>query len=201
MVKYFFHIVVLLFVLALAGCGKALPADKTDVNLSVAEPHGKKQLQTLAVRASESLEIYRSAQPDRNEFKILSDYGFKSVLNLRNNNSDAKLIGDSNLREFRLRTNAGTLTEAELVSALMILKHAPKPIVVHCWHGADRTGTVIAAGRIVFDNWSVEAAIAEMRQKKFGYHEWVYGDLLTLLRNVDWDKVRMDIGVKNTSSD
>ncbi|MEG1980762.1 MAG: hypothetical protein RR060_08525, partial [Victivallaceae bacterium] len=127
--------------------------------------------------------------------------GFKSVLNLRNNNSDAKLIGENKLREFRLRTNAGSLTEAELVSALMILKNAPKPIVVHCWHGADRTGSVIAAGRIVFDNWSVEAAIAEMRLSQYGYHEWAYGDLLKLLRSIDWERVRMDIGVNSIAAD
>ncbi|MEG2077006.1 MAG: hypothetical protein RRY34_10925 [Victivallaceae bacterium] len=161
----------------------------------------ERKIQKVAVKASDSMEIYRSPQPDQNEFKILAEHGFKSVLNLRNNNSDAKLIGENKLREFRLRTNAGSLTEAELVSALMILKNAPKPIVVHCWHGADRTGSVIAAGRIVFDNWSVEAAIAEMRLSQYGYHEWAYGDLLKLLRSIDWERVRMDIGVNSIAAD
>ena len=43
---------------------------------------------------------------------------------------------------------------------------ANQPVFVHCKHGEDRTGTVIACYRMTHDNWDDEQAITEA--KKFG---------------------------------
>ena len=37
------------------------------------------------------------------------------------------------------------------------------------WHVSDRTGCAVTASRIVFENWSVEAAISELMQPKSGF--------------------------------
>ena len=37
------------------------------------------------------------------------------------------------------------------------------PVLVHCWHGSDRTGCVCASHRIIFSGWSREQANAELR--------------------------------------
>jgi hypothetical protein len=44
-------------------------------------------------------------------------------------------------------------------------------VLVHCEHGEDRTGLVIAAYRVRHCGWSKECAMAEALQ--FGYRKWL----------------------------
>ncbi len=58
-----------------------------------------------------------------------------------------------------------------------ILKYAVSdmqkgPILVHCLHGNDRTGIVIAAYRILINGWTVEKAKNEMYAH--GFHRFPY---------------------------
>jgi protein tyrosine/serine phosphatase len=46
-------------------------------------------------------------------------------------------------------------------------------VLVHCLHGEDRTGLVIAAYRILVNRWTYDAAVKEMLS--FGYHTFPYG--------------------------
>ncbi|EAS18745.1 hypothetical protein BBFL7_01008 [Flavobacteria bacterium BBFL7] len=82
------------------------------------------------------------------------------------------------------------LTEAEIIVALMEIQRAQKPVLIHCWHGSDRTGVVVAAYRIVFENWTIENAIAEFRQKEYGYHESWYPHLVNILENLDVEAIK-----------
>lgn len=45
-------------------------------------------------------------------------------------------------------------------------------VLVHCLHGKDRTGMVIAAHRILVNRWPVTVAINEMQH--FGFHNLPY---------------------------
>lgn len=141
----------------------------------------------------EELGIFRSGQPGRKEFESLAKRGFRSILNLRNYHSDLKLIRGLELKEFRCGVNTGSVTEKDLLNAVRIVRDAPKPLLIHCWHGSDRTGTVVAAFRIAVQNWEVEKAIAEMRLPENGYHEKIYGNLLVLLRGIDWNNFRKEL--------
>ncbi len=141
--------------------------------------------------------IYRSKQPSQREFSSMERAGMKSILNLRNYHSDRSKIRGTALQEFRLRTNAGSFTEEEIFEALKIIRDAPRPILVHCWHGADRTGTVVASYRIAFQNWEVEAAIEEMMRPEYGHHSSIYSNLPTLLRSVDWARMRQRLEISN----
>lgn len=42
------------------------------------------------------------------------------------------------------------------------------PVYVHCQHGSDRTGYLVAVYRIMEQGWPVDDAVREMRA--FGYH-------------------------------
>ena len=46
----------------------------------------------------------------------------------------------------------------------------PVLVLVHCQHGADRTGTMCALYRILRQDWKVEDAITEMKDGGYGYH-------------------------------
>lgn len=73
--------------------------------------------------------IWRSGQPNREEFEVLSRAGLKSVLNLRHNHRDDELVAGLPLKLYELRLNAGDLSSGELLSALRIVKKAEKPLI------------------------------------------------------------------------
>ena len=137
-----------------------------------------------------SEELYRSAQPEREGFTALQKMGVRSVLNLREFHKDTRKARHTQLHLMAYPVAAGEVTAADVENCLALIAGAPKPVLVHCWHGSDRTGIVVAAYRIVFQNWSVEDAEKEFRDDRFGYHEFWYGNLLELLRTTDWAAMR-----------
>jgi len=64
--------------------------------------------------------------------------------------------------------------------------------LIHCKHGADRTGLIVAMYRIVFQNWTKEQAIDEMTQGDFGFHQ-IYSNIIDFIRNVDVENIKKQI--------
>lgn len=129
--------------------------------------------------------IQRCGQPDEEGFATLRASGVRSVLNLREHHDDGDEAEDTDLVLYHARMDAGSLTEAQIEKALKILAEAEAPIVVHCWHGSDRTGAICAAYRIVFQDWETEAAIEEMIHGGYGFHA-TFDNLPETLRSIDW---------------
>lgn len=73
--------------------------------------------------------------------------------------------------------NGGPDFEAINAALAVISRPSNQPIIVHCRQGKDRTGIVIAAYRVKYQNWTVEAAVQEMHQ--LGMHSQFYS----------WDRV------------
>jgi protein tyrosine/serine phosphatase len=86
--------------------------------------------------------------------------------------------------------NAGEIDDAKISKAMLMLAEAPKPVLVHCWHGSDRTGVVIAMYRMVFQDWPREKAIDEFENGGFGYHKSVYPNIERYLETVDVDRFK-----------
>ena len=134
--------------------------------------------------------MYRSEQPSKKGMKELQAMGIKSIVNLRRQATDAKKIKGLNLDLDRIPLKASTIDFDDIFNALNSIQQAEKPVLVHCWHGSDRTGAIIAASRMVFDNWSKEKAIAEFTDIRFGYHRTRFPNLITLLETLDVDKLK-----------
>ncbi|NVJ68454.1 MAG: dual specificity protein phosphatase family protein [Gammaproteobacteria bacterium] len=137
--------------------------------------------------------LYRCGQPDKKAFKILKQQGIGEVLNLREYHSDKGKTDEMVLH--RLKWDTGEVSEPDLVQALQIIQEAKEPLVVHCWHGADRTGTVIAAYRIIFQDWTKEAALEEMTMGGFGYHSF-YDNLISLIEDMDVAQMKKELGLE-----
>lgn len=144
--------------------------------------------------------LYRSAQPEKEGFTALQQMGIRSVLNLREYHIDTRVARHTSLCLMAYPVAAGEVTAADVENCLILIARAPKPLLVHCWHGSDRTGIVVAAYRIVFQNWSIEEAEKEFRDARFGYHEFWYENLLTLLRETDWAAMRNRITAHSASA-
>ena len=134
--------------------------------------------------------MYRGAQPGKEGFKQLSEMGIKTVINLRGFHSDKKFIQDSGLQYKPIPFNTWDPKEEDIVKFINIVKNQDNyPIFVHCMHGADRTGTMIAIYRMVFEDWSKEKAIKEMTEGPFGYHS-IWSHLPPYISGLDIQKYK-----------
>lgn len=136
--------------------------------------------------------LYRSEQPDAAAFKYLRDLGIKSVLNLRDRHVDTALLDGLDLVEYDVQIQAKAFTDAEIVRALRAIMAARKPVLVHCQHGSDRTGAVIAMYRIVVQGWTREQALAEMQNGGYGFHA-KYVNIPEYIERVDIDCIRAEL--------
>lgn len=137
--------------------------------------------------------IYRSEQPERKGFYEIKNMGINTVLNIRNYKKDKSNV--ESLKLIHLSVNAWTISYEDILNSLIIIKNERKPLLIHCKHGSDRTGCIVAAYRMVFENWSKEKAIEEFLDKKYGYHEKWFPNILRLLKQLDVLKLKSDLGV------
>jgi protein tyrosine/serine phosphatase len=117
--------------------------------------------------------LFRSAQPTIGGFLAAEEkLKIKTVVNLRYFTSDVKLIEGTNLDLQTEPMNAWDINFKNIVSALKAIKRAEAkgPVLVHCHHGADRTGVVVAMYRIIYQGWSKEEALDEMINGGFNFH-------------------------------
>lgn len=80
-------------------------------------------------------------------------------------------------------------------NCLRLIAAAPKPVLVHCWHGSDRTGIIVAAYRIVYEAPQCGGS-RERPADTYGHHEFWYGNLVRLLRSTDWQAMRQRLNAE-----
>jgi protein tyrosine/serine phosphatase len=126
----------------------------------------------------------------------LAKQGIKTVINLRKthrfsrNRIKEKFKGK--LRSFYIPFSPYNPNDQIVIHFLKILSDPiHQPAYVHCFHGADRTGTLCAIYRIVCQNWDKEAAILEMKSR--GLHWW-HKNLVEYIRNLDVSEIRAQLG-------
>lgn len=139
--------------------------------------------------------IYRSEQPNEDGVKALSKLGIKEILNLREYHDDDEAT-ENNFTIHRVSMEAGDVTEEQLLEALAKIKNRKTPLLIHCWHGSDRTGATVAAYRVVFQNWSKAQALDEMVNGGYGYHSNIYPNLVELINKLDVEKMKRQLQVK-----
>lgn len=85
----------------------------------------------------------------------------------------------------------------EIASVLkLIRKHQNEgAVLIHCYHGADRTGIMVAMYRIIYEDWSIADAKNEMLNGPYGYHS-VWKNLEALFTESTVAEVRKHLGIK-----
>jgi protein tyrosine phosphatase (PTP) superfamily phosphohydrolase (DUF442 family) len=118
--------------------------------------------------------LYRGAQPKPGGLKQLFALGVKTIINLRDTDDatraeerEAHALG---LRYYNIPLPSNSRPKPVQVEHVLALINAPEnfPVFVHCHHGADRTGTIIACYRIANEHWAYKEARAEA--KRYGLH-------------------------------
>jgi protein tyrosine/serine phosphatase len=113
--------------------------------------------------------LYRGAQPKMESFAVLSQqFKIRTVINLRWQPGpvarERKRVEDLGMNFQHVSLNYWTLPNQRDVDAFLKLldDEQNRPIFVHCLHGKDRTGIMIAMYRILRCQWTLRQAYQEM---------------------------------------
>ncbi len=121
--------------------------------------------------------------------------GIKTIVGLRSNHSDKEILGNSPIAYEAIPMAAWAPKEADLVRFLQIVTDKNRqPVFVHCQHGADRTGAMCAAYRVVVGGWTKQQAVDEMTQGGFDYHS-IWTNLVTFVNGLDVEKIKNKAGL------
>ena len=123
--------------------------------------------------------LYRGGQPTEEGFQGLKKLGVEIVVNFRNEperiEAERRQVEALNMRYASIPWSSWHRpNDQQVADFLELLRANPqKKIFVHCHHGADRTGVMIAAYRIAVEHWTPPQAIAEM--DAFHFHRlWLH---------------------------
>ena len=144
-------------------------------------------------------DLYRSARPESAGFQELEKLGVKAVLDVESPADEAAAKGTS-LKLYHVPMNAFGLRDESVLEAMRILSDpANRPIVIHCQHGADRTGAMMALYRIVVQGWSKADAIREMNAGGYHHSSW-FSNLDRYVANADVDGLRKALKIAKPSN-
>lgn len=124
--------------------------------------------------------LFRGGQPDEAGFAHLRQLGIRTVISLRKDPQDERQLVESlgmrfvniplTFRPFGL----GDEVPDDAIERFFDVVDDPASgtVFVHCWRGADRTGTLVALYRIARQGWDVDRAYDEARDT--GMHWWFF---------------------------
>jgi tyrosine-protein phosphatase SIW14 len=123
--------------------------------------------------------LYRGAQPTLEGVQKLAELGIKTIVDLRGEDklsiSEAAVAHDAGIN-FRIVTmpDLGRPKDEQVETVLGIINDPQNwPVFVHCKHGEDRTGVIIACYRISQEGASAQDALKEA--KLYGMSRFQFG--------------------------
>jgi protein tyrosine phosphatase (PTP) superfamily phosphohydrolase (DUF442 family) len=120
-------------------------------------------------------DLYRCAQPRDKAYSGAHQMGIRTVVNLRPGAGPAESARyrDPEVINIPVCTSDPSYEEAHRFFEI-IDDPAKRPVLLHCYHGADRTGALTALYRINRQRWSTENAISEMTGGGYNFHAmWI----------------------------
>ncbi|WP_420406501.1 dual specificity protein phosphatase family protein [Hoeflea sp.] len=116
-------------------------------------------------------QLYRSAQVTPERLAAYKQkYGIKSVINLRGSQEGASWYDNEvssseklGIEHFDFRMSAShRLSKARATELIQLMENAPKPLLIHCKAGADRSGLVSALYKAAIAKYGEESAEDEI---------------------------------------
>ena len=137
-----------------------------------------------------SADVFRSEQPDVNLVPQLKQNRIDVVINLRSRDLDSTQLKDQNLKLIHIPINTWSINREDLLQVMFEIQQAKafeQKILIHCYHGSDRTGASIAMYRIIFEDRSTQNALDEMKYGGYGFHPiWINIEKIFTPENIKW---------------
>lgn len=134
--------------------------------------------------------LYRGAVPSARDLPILAECGIRCIVDfqVRPNPGERESAERLGIRYLHVpwtahlhRALSFHYVHTVSIRFLDILAERTNlPVYVHCYHGRERTGTMIAVYRMAIENWSYEKARDEMLG--FGVNKWLHFNLFMYLK-------------------
>jgi protein tyrosine phosphatase (PTP) superfamily phosphohydrolase (DUF442 family) len=119
--------------------------------------------------------VARGPRPQPEDYDYIKDT-FTTVISLEGIREDKKEAAElSPVHVLSMPISAweiyvSGISQAKLNQILGAIRSAPKPVLVHCEWGRDRTGLVVAAYRVAVNGWSKDKAMQEAIHR--GFRRW-----------------------------
>ena len=116
--------------------------------------------------------LFRGGQPTPKGFQQLQEKGIRTVINLRVDDSERKLVESLGMRYVHIPIAMPlwsrpwkTIPVADIAAFFEVVADPQnQPVFVHCHRGADRTGMMVGMYRIAYDKWNGAGAYNEARE-------------------------------------
>src|SRR5512136_2894666 len=185
--------ILVMTVLVLLGVAYGAETSQADRPTYWAKPMQMKGVPNLH-KVSDTL--YRSAQPSAEGMRNLKAMGTRTIVNLRSFHSDRDKIKGTGLGYEHIYMKAWHPEEEDAVRFLRIVTNPKRaPVLVHCQHGADRTGVMCAIYRVAVQGWSKEEALKEMTEGGFEFHG-IWQDLVHWMGALDVEGMKKKAGIR-----
>lgn len=195
------------FVLFLSICLDVQPKP-IDINIQKSTHIKKISINSLRklfdnFHSVESGTLYRSKQLSQRRLeKYIKRLGLKTIINLRGSNptrswwqKEKAVTKKYGLKFYNLAMTARSLpSKKHLLKLLEIYKTAPRPILIHCYSGADRTGEAAALWVLEHQKKHKNIALKQL-SLKYGYMRFKHPAkrfFIDIWQGKDWLKKSYD---------
>ncbi|OTG66947.1 protein tyrosine phosphatase [Acinetobacter sp. ANC 4470] len=137
-----------------------------------------------------SEQLFRSEQPNAELIPQLKTQHIDAVINLRSRNADLAVLPSTDFKLIHIPIDTWAMNREDLLQVMQHIQQAQtrnQKVLIHCYHGSDRTGASIAMYRIIFENWQTEDALNEMKHGGYGFHPvWINIEKIFSPENIKW---------------
>ncbi len=131
--------------------------------------------------------VWRSSQPNEESITKMKEYGLKTIVNLRRNESvnrwERELAAKLSINYYSFPMSASVKQDKKKLAEVLRIISEPlnQPALIHCYAGKDRTGLIAALYQLEFSNAKFDDLHKEMLM--YGYSEDFFPEIIKTVRS------------------